>query len=795
MGAVVLVCRSEIRRRFRTLAGLALIVALVTAVVLTALAGARRTESSFQRFRDVSRSSDAWVQVDDPVLAAGLTDAVLGLPMVTDAASWVITPAVPATAPTEAADFALLGDPDGRYGVAIDRPRLQAGRLPAPGAIDEVLLTETAAQTYGLGVGDALAMQTFSPSDLDALVNSDEFPGFNGPELELSVVGIGTWPEELQGRVQNATLAGLVSPAFEHAHTDTVGSWPITSQVRLGDPGDVDALSDAVRELAGPDTEVIVDSAANSYADAVQAAVDALATAMAVFAVIAGLAGLVVVGQAVSRQVGTTRDQVSTLGALGVTGGPRTLMLLIPIGLACAVGVLIGAAASIAASPLLPLGLAGRAEPDPGVWFDPAALLVGAAVLLVLMASWALVASWRAVHMTGVGRRQRPSTVAAALARGGGSPAALTGVRFAFEAGAGRTSVPARSALAGGAIGVTGVVAVAVVVASLGSLVATPSRWGWTWSSRPDMYGEIEPTLDALVADDRIDAIAGLSYASIDVGGEQAFGYAIESLKGSIPFAVLEGRAPAGPGEIALGRRTMAELDRSIGESVSLSSADRTELVDFEIVGVAATPLVESTDPGRGAVLTVDGLDAVRQSDGSEQLLLTYADGVSVVELEEELNNSADLRFPIYARPDPPGEVANLDQVRSLVVLLAGFFVLLGAVGVAHALAVAVRRRRPDFGLLRAVGFTRSQVRRTVGWQASTIAVTSSAIGIPLGIVVGRMVWRGLVGDMGVQADPAQPWLVLLLVAPVTVLVALLAAWLPARTASRVRPAVALRAE
>ena len=244
-----------------------------------------------------------------------------------------------------------------------------------------------------------------------------------------------------------------------------------------------------------------------------------------------------------------------------------------------------------------------------------------------------------------------------------------------------------------------------------------------------------------------------------------------------------------------MGTRTLSDLGLSVGDTARFAGPERSGVVELEVVGAVSTPLVDSSDPGRGAALTVDGLDAVRQSDGSQQLLLRYRDGVDVDRLEAELADTADLGFPVYARPDPPGEVANLDQVQEVTLALAAFFVLLGAIGVTHALSVSVRRRRPDLGVLRVLGLARAQVRGTVRWQSVTIAVTSAAIGIPSGLVVGRAVWNGLVGDMGVIADPTQPWVVLGLVVPVAVVLALIAGWLPSRNAVRLPPAAALRAE
>lgn len=780
----------------RSLLGLALLVSLVAAVVLTALAGARRTETSFERFRDASGASDVWVRVSGDEPAAEVLAQITDLPMVEAAAGWRIAPVDPVDGPGNTADFALLSDPLGRYGVDVDRPQMIEGRMPAADALDEVLLTRSAAEAFGLSVGDTFVVQSFSPDDLEALVMSDGFPGFNGPRLELAVVGVGLWPEELGGRAQSASMGGVVSPAFDAAHLNDVGSWPISIRVRLVEgPDQVTPLTEAVRIIAG-DTEVLVDEATNDHVVAIQSAIDALATATAVFALIAAVAGLVVIGQAVSRQIVANSVDATTLAALGLPNAARVMTLFVPVALAGTVGVVIGALISALASPLLPVGTARQAEPDPGIYVDPLVLSLGSLALLGLVVAWMLVASWRGARLSAVTRdERRPSRIATRLARWGVRPESVAGVRFAYESGSGRTAVPVRAAIVGGVLGISGVVAVAVLAVSLATLAGSPDRWGWTWTSRPDILGEVEPAIDALVADERIESVAAMKYAAIEIDGDQMEAYTIESLKGSITFALLDGRAPTSPSEIALGRRTLHDLGLDVGDRVSLLSADRSGEVELAIVGMVSTPLVDSSDPGRGAVLTGDALDAVRQSDGSEQLLLRYEKDLDVTALEADLAESINLGFPIYARPDPPGEVTNLEQVRGVTIALASFFVVMGAVGVAHALLVSVRRRRPDLGVLRVLGFSRGQIRRAVAWQGATIAVTSALVGIPAGLVLGRAVWQALVSDMGVVTDPSQPWLVLVLVLPVSVLVALVASWLPARRALRVGPAAALRAE
>jgi hypothetical protein len=92
------------------------------------------------------------------------------------------------------------------------------------------------------------------------------------------------------------------------------------------------------------------------------------------------------------------------------------------------------------------------------------------------------------------------------------------------------------------------------------------------------------------------------------------------------------------------------------------------------------------------------------------------------------------------------------------------------------------------------IGFTRRQVQATVAWQATAFALAALATGVPIGIVVGRWAWTAAAGAIGAPTATAVPASVLAIVAGV-VLVANLAAALPAAAAGRLTAAAALRTE
>ena len=142
--------------------------------------------------------------------------------------------------------------------------------------------------------------------------------------------------------------------------------------------------------------------------------------------------------------------------------------------------------------------------------------------------------------------------------------------------------------------------------------------------------------------------------------------------------------------------------------------------------------------------------------------------------------------------PQLPVEIDRLRQIDWLPValtLLLGAFALL-AVG--HGLVTGVRRRRRGLNTL---GFVRRQVRATIGWQATALAAIGIVVGVPLGLVVGTLVWRAVADGLGIDASTSFPVLAVAATAVGAVVLARAVAWWPARAAGRVRPAVALRSE
>jgi ABC-type antimicrobial peptide transport system permease subunit len=146
--------------------------------------------------------------------------------------------------------------------------------------------------------------------------------------------------------------------------------------------------------------------------------------------------------------------------------------------------------------------------------------------------------------------------------------------------------------------------------------------------------------------------------------------------------------------------------------------------------------------------------------------------------------------------PSPPlPEVQQIKDVAVLPLALGGFLALLALGAVGHALAIAVQRRRHELAVLRALGLTRLQARLVVVTQASILSVIGLAFGIPLGVALGRSVWRAFAAFTPLAYNPPLAVWALLLIGPAVLLAANLLAFWPSERAARLRAAYILRSE
>jgi hypothetical protein len=516
MGAVRMLARSELRRRWRSVFVLTVLVAFAGAVVLALVAGARRTDSSLQRFEEASRSASVEFDIGEATRE--------------QVAEFERTPGVAAVA--EVRQFPLVKDSqflsvagqiDRRFGTVVDRPRLIEGRLADQGRVDEINVSETLADHYHLRVGDTLRLPSYSAADIAAArTNNAQAPSPHGPTVELRVVGIVRRPLDLGGR---GATGGVIVPtvAFTNEYRDQIGTFAgdLLRVRTVHGAADVPAVARAARRIFG-DQEVFSVQTLGIEGQGAQDAIDVTTVGLQVAAAVAALVGLVGLGIALSREVALVDVDQVTLRALGLRPGARVLSaaaIAVPVAVVGAVLAVVGA---VLASGLFPIGVGALAEPSPGLDVDAGALLVGGLGVLAAVAVLALLAAARLARVDGGARtRARPSRSVTLASDLGAAPPLTAGVQFALDQGRARPALPVRSSLVGAVFGIAVIVGVLVFSASLHHLVATPSAYGWTWdttagdilSSQPD--NDCGPITTRLSHEDVLAAVASLCGSTV----------------------------------------------------------------------------------------------------------------------------------------------------------------------------------------------------------------------------------------------------------------------------------------
>jgi putative ABC transport system permease protein len=128
-------------------------------------------------------------------------------------------------------------------------------------------------------------------------------------------------------------------------------------------------------------------------------------------------------------------------------------------------------------------------------------------------------------------------------------------------------------------------------------------------------------------------------------------------------------------------------------------------------------------------------------------------------------------------------QAAGLDPLINMMYGLLALAVLISLINIANSMALSIHERTRELGLLRAVGMTRRQTRRSVRWEAVIIALLGTALGIVIGVFFG---WSISVtirnAGLGAFTLPVTP---LIVIAVIAVAGAVIAAIRPAWRAAR----------
>ena len=256
-----------------------------------------------------------------------------------------------------------------------------------------------------------------------------------------------------------------------------------------------------------------------------------------------------------------------------------------------------------------------------------------------------------------------------------------------------------------------------------------------------------------------------------------------------------------------------ATLDRTLQLDYAAGGTDGLQddglLVDeptAESRGLSVGDVVPTVLPtGDQVDLTVGGVFATNQAVGpyvmslethaatggiplDRYVYVDVADDADLGAVRAELTDAVaaypvvDLKDQEEFAEEQRGQVAQLLLLINALLVLS---VIIAVLGIVNTLALSVIERTREIGLLRAVGLSRSQLRRMVRLESVVISVYGAALGLVLGTVFGVSLVRALAGQgIEVLVVPGARLAAFLLVGAV---IGVLAAVWPARRAARLK--------
>ena len=795
--------RLDLGRRWRSLAILALLVAVAGGTVLASVAGARRGDSALDRLAARTRPATGVVLPNQPGFD---WNAVRSLPDVEALSTFMLGLEFPieGLASTDGVSFPPGDDEITR---TLEVPVMLAGRLPDPARADEAVVSSEFVHHRHLRIGDALTAHLFTPGQVAAASRLGQDPGEpKGPHVRIRIVGVGVpyWGHDTPGTVGGMLLSPGFAARYRANFYDERNSYT-NALIRLrGGEAALPAFQSRLAALTGRNDIDVWNLSQQQQQE--QRSLSFQARGLLAFGAAALVAAMFLLGQALARMTAASVTELHPMRALGMT--PRQAVLAASAGPAVAalVGGVVAVAATAVSSVWFPIGSAALVEPSPGFDSDVPVLVLGLVTIPLLVVGGAVASASLAFRSARAASAPRRSSVAALLARGGLPVPVVVGTRFALEPGRGRTAVPVRPALLGAVAGVLGVLGAFTFAGGVADAAATPARFGQTWQLQAFLgYNDadlVPRERDLLAAAARDPDVTGVNDARLAVAhggpaGSAVTLYTYDPVGGPIRTVLVDGRMPASDSELVLAPTAAQVLGAGIGDVVRFTGAATPQ--NLTVVGVGFVPSSPHNDYDGGGWLTPGGY----RSLFGDKLKFHFAlvgvrPGASVEAVQDRLQQviaGAGAAGVAFAPPDPPAGIRSLREVRLLPVALGAFLLLLALGAVGHALATAVRRRRLDVAVLRALGMTRRQSRGVVVTQASVLALVGLVFGIPLGVALGRTIWRVVAESTPLAYVPPSAVLALLLVVPCALLVAnLLAAW-PGHQVARLRIGHVLRAE
>jgi putative ABC transport system permease protein len=263
-------------------------------------------------------------------------------------------------------------------------------------------------------------------------------------------------------------------------------------------------------------------------------------------------------------------------------------------------------------------------------------------------------------------------------------------------------------------------------------------------------------------------------------------------------YDFVQGSGPAEAGQIALDRDTADKGGYKIGDTIRV--ATNGPVKEYTLQGVFTTEDGAVNAGGSLVLFTTDVAQKLFLKPGHfHEVSVSAAPGTE----DEKLRAAVAPLLP----KDIPAETADaiaekeakdieqeMSAMNSMLLAFAAIALFVGVFLIANTFTMLVAQRTKELALLRAVGASRRQVKRSVILEAVVVGTFASVVGFFVGLLLATGM-RPLIGSFGAKI-PGGSLVVsgtaVFSAFAVGVLITVLAAWLPARRAAKIAPVAAM---
>ncbi len=466
-----------------------------------------------------------------------------------------------------------------------------------------------------------------------------------------------------------------------------------------------------------------------------------------VFVLIA--AGIVVAGSVTNRVLARRRD-IGLLKAAGVTPALAVASIVVEHLILGGLAVVLGWTAGSTLLPAMRIGVTETLDPG-GIRWAAAPLVTTAAVMAFIIVAATVVPAVRSARLSAAvalrpsvecGRSAWPARLATRL---GGGPVVIGGVKDIVQR-------PLRTALAMLSV-VLAVVALIVTLgfgATIDRATGNPADVGDPWDALVVPTADTDRTAltKAIAATPGVTGWFGETGARRVIDGQVALVRAVFGNPGSARYVIHEGRAMSVSGEAIAGYGLLHRLGRRVGDTVNVEIENVS--VPVRIVGRYG----ETEDSGEVLLFRAETLATAFPQAEPAAYFVTATPGVNRAELVARLQGT--IASGATVRPLTV-DTGSLNAFGLAFWLVAALVLAVALANLGSTMALGVRERARDSGVLRAIGFTPRQLRGSTAIATLLLIVGAIVVGVPAGLLLGRALLEAVGKAIGAGPELRAP--------------------------------------